>query len=96
MESFLGSLLTRTEYGVLKCLPELQRHDAVEDWVDGGAHIIENTRNIEENIREDYKFFGRHVHNYKALSMKWSPADEEPHNNSNYNGNRKVRRLISI
>ena len=43
---------TPPEYGVLEGLPELERHDVVEDGVDGGADVVEDTREVEEHVEE--------------------------------------------
>lgn len=71
-------------YGYLERLAELERHDVVEDGVDGGWHVVEDAREVGDDhvdVQDDRRHrlvtWAHTVDGDQALSVERRPADEE-------------------
>lgn len=82
-----GATAAASHQGVPEGLAELERHDAVEDGVDGGAHVVRHARDVREQAEGDL-VRGRRVldvHGHEPLGMERGPADEEGHHHRDCN-----------
>ena len=81
----------RLKYGAAECLPELERHDVVEDRVDDGADVVEDAGDVVESVldaRQPFDLVGD-VEREEPLSVERRPADEERDDDSHYETQRK-------
>lgn len=83
----------------LKGLSELERHDVVEDGVDGGAQVVQQTTRISHHfVYQDLGgrglFCGEPVDGVQPLHLKWCPAYEERHHHCHYT--QHIRTIILI
>lgn len=78
--------MTRTEHCALESLTELERHCVVEDRVDDGTDVVEDTRNVEEQVGGEGQGRSRvrcrwSVECEETLGVEWSPTDDECNDN---------------
>lgn len=61
---------------LLEGLPELVGHDAVQDRVDGGAHVVRHSGDVREGGVDDHSGRGlvHDVDRHQALGVERSPA----------------------
>lgn len=79
----------------LKGLSEFERHDVVEDGIDGGAQVVQQATHISHHfVYEDLGggglLCGEPVDRVQPLHLKRCPAYEERHNYCHYSHTYKL------
>ena len=66
--------------------PVFETHDIVEDGVDGGTEVVEETGDVEKVLIDGPVDLGvLEVDITEALGVEGSPADEEGHHHCSWN-----------